>query len=281
MKKRICALLGILLLLAALLAVPVGAAEVDPAQVRIPDGATIQDGHAYLVYTQQLTYGKAYSACRDVGGHLATITSQEEQNVVNGLVRAVDKAAWLGGTSTDKKYHWNTDEPFKYTNWYYDEPSHSFWGEKQDCIAIYSFSRYNGEWFDVAQDDKAIGAYVCEWDNVCQAADGNYAGHKWNFDSVITPATCVDPGTNDEACVRCPEHRTVEVPALEHRYGDLQVTSGSALIPPIVREHACTVCQYAESFTDWSLVWVPILAVLALVGAVIGVWSYVKAFKRN
>ena len=59
--------------------------------------------------------------------HLATITSQGEQDIVDGLMAGSDTNAWLGGfqkgQSLDRAWLWVTFEPFLYTNWGEGEPN--------------------------------------------------------------------------------------------------------------------------------------------------------------
>ena len=59
------------------------------------------------------------------------------------------------------------------------------------------------------------------------------------------------------------------------------MVSGSKLIPPIVKEKTCVHCADVQSTEDWSYVWVTIIAVVALIGILIGVINYIRAFKKK
>ncbi len=61
-------------------------------------------------------------------GHLATITSQEENNFVAAHLLNYSSGAWLGGwqevgQSPTAGWHWITGEPWSFTNWHSGEPN--------------------------------------------------------------------------------------------------------------------------------------------------------------
>lgn len=54
-------------------------------------------GHSYIVFEDVKTWTGAKGACESLGGHLATITSEEGQRFVNflkGLRRRTNYTAW-------------------------------------------------------------------------------------------------------------------------------------------------------------------------------------------
>ncbi len=105
--------------------------------------------------------------------------------------------------------------------------------------------------------------------------------HHYGLPEVASAATCSKTGLEIRTCPLCGDTIETEIPKLEHQYGAYQTVSGSALIPPIVKQQTCTLCGHAETAEDWSYVWVPILVAIALIGVVIGVVNYAKAFKRR
>ena len=108
MKKRLVSLLLAVLMLAAM--VPAAFAA----------NATVDfNGHRYERIEESMTWKQAKKYCEDRGGHLVTITSAAEQEVVQELVKGGEKAQyWLGGTDEDKEgeWKWVTGEPWDY--WY-------------------------------------------------------------------------------------------------------------------------------------------------------------------
>ena len=121
--------------------------------------------------------------------------------------------------------------------------------------------------------------------------------------------TCYDEGTQTKYCSNCDysESETLDVLSHEytewsyydegldkrgcnlcgstestpHKYGELKKVFGNRLIPPIVKEKTCDLCNHTITHRDWSNVWILILIIVVLVGATIGIISYVKAFKRR
>ncbi len=89
-----------------------------------------QHASRYEVIKADITWEEANRVCIDKGGHLATITSKEEEDAIIAVAEAsgVDKL-WIGGYTTNDRYgeavgHWVMGEPFVYQNWYSeDEPS--------------------------------------------------------------------------------------------------------------------------------------------------------------
>ena len=80
-----------------------------------------------------------------IPGHLATITSQEEQDFVAALLGTINY--WLAGyqdpTSSPPAadWHWQTSEAWSYTNWQPNEPNDLYGGEH--CLVIYNFGKWN------------------------------------------------------------------------------------------------------------------------------------------
>ncbi len=90
-----------------------------------------QQTHAnrYELVKEDLTWEQASQRCQEMGGHLATVTSREEENELIAMAEAqgVD-FVWLGGYTSYNSYgsvfgHWVTGEDFAYTDWSKGEPS--------------------------------------------------------------------------------------------------------------------------------------------------------------
>jgi hypothetical protein len=100
---------------------------------------THPDNSVYDLVETPLNWQAANAAARRLvaegckTAHLATITSQAEQNVVDALMAGVtDNNAWLGGhqggLSLDENWLWITGEPFVYDNWGELEPNDTPFG---------------------------------------------------------------------------------------------------------------------------------------------------------
>jgi hypothetical protein len=104
-------------------------AALPPGAVRWTRGAGGND-HAYLVVCGRVDLPTATAATRALSGHLATLTSKEEDEFVSSLVNAecVENdgfGPWIGllrvtgvpsgqGANT---WHWVTGEPFGFAHW--------------------------------------------------------------------------------------------------------------------------------------------------------------------
>ena len=81
--------------------------------------------HQYRIFYDALTWEEAKAACEAKGGHLATITSEEEQQKLN-LYNAGNHKLWIGGyKNTEGQWCWVTGEPWEYENWGDGEPNNS------------------------------------------------------------------------------------------------------------------------------------------------------------
>ena len=137
--------------------------------------------HRYKIYYDTLTWEEAKAACEAKGGHLATITSEKEQYLLE-LSNDKNQNLWIGGyKNADGQWCWVTGEPWEYENWGDGEPNNSsnvvadenrvaMWPEKWNDLANGNIYEQNG--------------YICEWeatnDEGTVEEDG-YAGHVYEF----------------------------------------------------------------------------------------------------
>ena len=118
------------------------------------------NGHIYVLFMEECSWFDAYSRCKAIGGHLATITSEGEQTFVVSY-RTFFKPTyniWLGGYSDSEEWHWVTEETFEYTNWGSGEPSNS--GGKEWAMHLYSVG--SEAWNDMPLGEKY--GYLCEFE---------------------------------------------------------------------------------------------------------------------
>lgn len=152
----------------------------------IPDGATLFNGHAYKFYDQSMPWNEAKACCESMGGHLATVTSAEEQDILSNMVKpGTFGDYWLGGNDllSEGVWQWVTGEDWSYQNWADGEPNNSSGAE--DCLHLY---RQSGLWNDLnnnAYTGRQIG-FICEWDTL--SLNPQYSSHpnlihNWDFSS--------------------------------------------------------------------------------------------------
>ena len=114
------------------------------------------NGHHYLLVYDSLDWDEAKAYCEARGGHLATITSEEEDAFVQKL--APSGGCWVGATDreTEGTWKWITGETWSYTNWGSGEPNNANSGE--DALEFHS-----SYWNDNNESGKK--PFICEWDS--------------------------------------------------------------------------------------------------------------------
>jgi hypothetical protein len=135
------------------------------------------NGHSYEVFNQTISWTGAKRYCEELGGHLATVTSSEEQTFIeNLLARGGNKRFyWVGGyCGNDRRFQWVTGEPFVYANWMRGEPNNNEGREDKMQIIRIPPSNVNnsklGQWNDASNNSDIMGSYegdlgfICEWD---------------------------------------------------------------------------------------------------------------------
>jgi len=134
--------------------------------VIVGDGIWDANGHQYVVVEfRGQTWDTANTDLSNQlsGFHLATITSQEEQDFVNNLVAGlISGELWLGGfqdpiTELDPAagWTWVTGEPWVYTNWLSSEPNDAIGVEQHLALD-------RGGWNDEGSAIGAVGGYLAE-----------------------------------------------------------------------------------------------------------------------
>ena len=89
--------------------------------------------------------------CQNLGGDLAIIRSQDENNFVRDLINqqtVQDRGAWLGlYRKTDNMFYWIDDTPLaeQYSAWASGEPN----SNDEKCGHIYKQSDKLGKWNDI------------------------------------------------------------------------------------------------------------------------------------
>lgn len=139
----------------------------------------VEHASRYEVFKEDLTWEQAAQRCREMGGHLATVTSQEEQETLIGMAEdAGIDFVWLGGyTSYDRGGnvfgHWMTGEVFSYAAWCQGEPSRADQdGTEERYIMLWNIPSLGGWTWNDQRNDPAMASeamkgsmgYICEFD---------------------------------------------------------------------------------------------------------------------
>ncbi len=127
-----------------------------------PDGSR----HIYRMYKGVPRWVEAEAFCRALGGHMATITTPEENAFVHAFMWDSGHTTAYFGLEDEERDHtweWVTGEPVEYTNWHRGEPSYS----GRERYGMYFYKHTTGEWNDAHfyehWEDPGC-SYICEWD---------------------------------------------------------------------------------------------------------------------
>ena len=129
------------------------------------------NGHRYMIFDNNKTYHEAEAYCESLGGHLATIHNQEENDYLYRYMVSQGYASAYFGFSDEEnegEWKWVNGEPVFYTNWADGEPNG---GRDTENYAQFYWEYPNGKWNDgsfglLDVPDSGGSAYICEWDNV-------------------------------------------------------------------------------------------------------------------
>ena len=128
-------------------------------QWRVSEGG---NGHWYKRFEGPLTWPAARDACIAAGGHLATISSSQEQWFVGQINAGTD--SFLGGYRVSGAcglagcgWAWVTGEPWDFASWLPGEPNNPV------LEPYLHFWLNSAGWNDINPDFSS--SYICEWDS--------------------------------------------------------------------------------------------------------------------
>ena len=143
-----------------------------------------QHASRYELIQADVSWTKANEDCIARGGHLATVTSQEEMNQLISLCEPAGvKYCWMGGYTSERNGtifgHWITGEPFGFSAWFYSEETKTWEPSRFDRDGTPEFYlmlwKVEDEWSWNDQRDDLLSTgldyfkgkigYVCEYES--------------------------------------------------------------------------------------------------------------------
>jgi hypothetical protein len=153
----------------------------DAVQWRVEDGG---NGHWYQALTTLTDWSVARDLAVSLGGHLATVHSDDENAFIRGLTTGEWQDYWLGAfrsgcTPSPSPFIWVTGEPWTYSNWLGGEPDCVGWngpgtGTVLEMLGRPELGAAFGKWSDESgllyYETKQIGAFaIIEWSSDCNS----------------------------------------------------------------------------------------------------------------
>ena len=143
-------------------------AFVGVVQVADPDTGFSEGSLQYEVISKSLTWTQAKADAESKGGHLATITSQEEWDSLRQNYGTSLGGCWIGLTDEAKEgqWRWVTGEPYEFRKWSAGQPSNN--SGAGDYVRIWQ----NGSsWDDVTIASK-MPKYLLEYSYTIELVQG-------------------------------------------------------------------------------------------------------------
>ena len=151
-------------------------AKIPTPSVEVSEGK--YNGHRYAVLDKGLTWDEAKAYCEYMGGHLATIASQSEQDYIESLLGDGNRNSyWIGAemNSNGSYSNWITGEAISYTYFYRYQPDYAY--GQEDALMMYRNNNGVGPCFGYWNDLNKNGTcqsqpffgtvnfgLICEWE---------------------------------------------------------------------------------------------------------------------
>jgi hypothetical protein len=177
---------------AAITLIASSAADAQEAvQWKVSDGG---NGHWYALRLTEpgIAWATAQSSALSQGGHLATLTSAEENSLVFSIANIPAAfggssvvGPWLGGAREGPNWSWVTGEKWGFANWLPPNPDGpGTWGENRTCLTS-SEGRWNDFNDSGVQPGLLMRSYIVEWSADC------------NGDGIVDYGQCRDGSLPD------------------------------------------------------------------------------------
>lgn len=132
------------------------------------------NGHRYKFIRESLSWEDAQKKCVDLGGHLMTLETRAEHDVISQWVKngfganrnqfGAGASVWMGGQEVevrpgDKQWRWVTGEPITFTAWRGHHPHRV--EQNRDYLTL---SLERGDWVNFWGEKHPDTFFICEWD---------------------------------------------------------------------------------------------------------------------
>lgn len=146
----------------------------------------VYNNHRYQVFDISMSWNEAKEYCESLGGHLATIATEEEQEYISQEIYGGNKDFyWLGGTDEFEEGVWNwiTGEQWEYANWCDGSPDNynteNYLGMINNETEWGSGHATKNHWNDFSDKDSNLMGFICEWDNTNEVTSFNSTVSEW------------------------------------------------------------------------------------------------------
>ncbi|XP_056622938.1 CD209 antigen-like protein E [Triplophysa dalaica] len=111
----------------------------------------------YFISSEQKSWSYSRQFCRDLGGDLVIINTEEEQRYIHSIIK---EDTWIGLSDTDKEgvMKWVDNSTPKVSFWISGEPNNAHGNE--DCVQIVSSYPLKNSWNDQPCTEER--RWICE-----------------------------------------------------------------------------------------------------------------------
>jgi len=125
----------------------------------IPSAVVYLKGHIYAAFDEPYSWKEAEALCESMGGHLATITSKEENDFIKSMPLGFSYYIGASDEQTEGVWKWVTGENFSYSNWAKGQPDNA---NEEDFGMFYS----DGTWNDSSGVSSLYTGFILEIDDM-------------------------------------------------------------------------------------------------------------------
>ena len=156
--------------------------EINSRAVYQPAKIIEKAGHVYAIYNDAFNRNDAKVKAESFGGHLATITNDSEQAVIDELIKGDGDAQyngsyWLGGYKEGTTWKWDTGETISNFHWASGQPDGSgVIGSNADGLTVFT-GENTGKWDD---DNTSVSrGFIVEFENISAGSSVTFNGKKY------------------------------------------------------------------------------------------------------
>ena len=184
----------------------------------------------YMVNEKEMDWQKHEDAAVEWGGHLTSITSEEEQKHVMELCKK--EPCWIGGRRKEphkgngpgpEHWEWSDGSPWEYTNWGEGQPDNS--EGREDRVHIADWWGPSMKWNDIHGDESNMSFGIYKrggrpWDQLVLSEHAPCKKLVWMISQIAAEVTvpasvvaCATPAGAKAACEIIAEHPEIELDA--------------------------------------------------------------------